>query len=157
MPRAKPQAAPQFTLRAAASHFARELRATKSPKTVETYAAAVGRFADFAGQHGVEQVSDVSPTLIRDWLAALRDAGNSEGTRFNRYNGLKAFLRWAVADGQLKANPMAAIPSPKPESKPVPVLSSEQLSALLKACRGTGFEEIRDTALIRLLIDTGMR
>lgn len=158
MARAKPVTGPQFTLRAAAGHFSRDLRAAdKSPRTVETYLAAVDLFARFAEQHQVESVADVDADLIRDWLLAMKAAGNSDGTRFNRYNGVKAFLRWATAEGLLEANPMDRIPAPKPQPKPVPVISDDQLRRLLAACRGTGFEEVRDTALLRLLLDTGMR
>lgn len=157
MARAKPQAGPQFTLTAAAGHFARDLRGDKSPKTVETYTQSVAGFARFAATQGVTAVADVSPAVIRDWMAAMAEAGNSDGTRFNRYNGLKAFLKWAVADGQLPDNPIAGIAPPKPEVKPVAVLTEEQVKSLLRVCRGSGFEEIRDTALIRLLYDTGMR
>lgn len=157
MARAKPQAGPQFSLTAAAGHFARDLRGDKSPKTVETYLESVQGFARYAEGQGVTAVADVSPILIRGWLAAMADAGNSDGTRFNRYNGLKAFLKWAVSDGQLAANPIDGIAPPKPEAKPVAVLAEDQIKSLLRVCRGQGFEQIRDTALIRLLYDTGMR
>jgi integrase len=43
-----------------------------------------------------------------------------------------------------------------PEEYP-DVLSEDQLRALLKACNGTGFEDRRDTAIIRLFVDSGMR
>ena len=36
-------------------------------------------------------------------------------------------------------------------------MPADQLAALLKACEGNGFEERRDMAIIRLLIDTGCR
>lgn len=48
----------------------------------------------------------------------------------------------------------------KPPIVPIeapPVIREEQMVALLKACEGTGFEERRDMALLRLLYDTGMR
>lgn len=157
MARAKPQAGPQFTLTAASGHFARDLRADKSPRTVETYLESVNGLARFAEGQGVTAVRDVSPALLRNWLAALAANGNSDGTRFNRYNGVKAFLKWAVADGQLASNPLEGIAPPRPEAKPVAVLTEEQIKDLLRVCRGQGFEEIRDTALIRLLYDTGMR
>jgi hypothetical protein len=35
----------------------------------------------------------------------------------------------------------------------VPVLTDDQIRSLLRVCRRQGFEEIRDTALIRLLFD----
>ncbi len=40
---------------------------------------------------------------------------------------------------------------------PVPVLSNDELRRLLKVCEGPGFAERRDMAMMRLLIDTGMR
>jgi site-specific recombinase XerC len=39
----------------------------------------------------------------------------------------------------------------------VPVLTEDQLRRLLKACDGRDFAARRDTAIIRLLIDTGLR
>jgi site-specific recombinase XerD len=46
---------------------------------------------------------------------------------------------------------------PHVPEQPVPVLTDQQLSALLAVCKGTEFNDRRDTALIRLLIDTGIR
>ena len=37
------------------------------------------------------------------------------------------------------------------------VLTDEDLTALIKACKGNGFRERRDEAMIRLLIDCGLR
>ena len=41
--------------------------------------------------------------------------------------------------------------------QPVPVISRDQLAALIKACTGTTFADRRDLALVRLFIDTGCR
>jgi len=46
---------------------------------------------------------------------------------------------------------------PHVPEQPVAVLSDDQLRALLTACKGNEFTERRDIALIRLLIDTGIR
>ena len=37
------------------------------------------------------------------------------------------------------------------------MLTDDQLRRLLKACQGRAFADRRDTALLRLLLDTGMR
>jgi integrase len=42
-------------------------------------------------------------------------------------------------------------------TKPGTALSNEDLRALLAACAGKVFEDKRDTAIVRLLVDTGMR
>jgi hypothetical protein len=46
-----------------------------------------------------------------------------------------------------------ALPPIVPE-QPVPVLTLEQLRALIEACKGNGMIERRDNAIIRLLLDT---
>jgi integrase len=52
---------------------------------------------------------------------------------------------------------MAGMRPPQIPETPVPVLTEEQLRRLLKACDGRDFAARRDTAIIRLLIDTGLR
>ena len=39
----------------------------------------------------------------------------------------------------------------------MPILSDEELTALVNACKGKTFNDLRDAAVIRLLIDCGMR
>ncbi|MGC8635413.1 MAG: tyrosine-type recombinase/integrase, partial [Candidatus Limnocylindrales bacterium] len=41
--------------------------------------------------------------------------------------------------------------------EPPPVLREDELRRLLAACAGPGFDERRDTAILRLFLDTGMR
>jgi site-specific recombinase XerD len=70
---------------------------------------------------------------------------------------LQQLWRWLVDEGEATVNPFERMKPPHVPEQPVPVLSDEQLSALLVACKGTEFTERRDTALIRLLVDTGIR
>jgi len=51
----------------------------------------------------------------------------------------------------------AAARNPAVPEVPPDVLTEDQLRRLLRACDGKAFEERRDTAILRLLIDTGMR
>ena len=52
---------------------------------------------------------------------------------------------------------MANMSPPKIPEDPPDVLTDDQLRALLKACEGKDFEDLRDAALLRVLIDTGAR
>jgi integrase len=52
---------------------------------------------------------------------------------------------------------MLRVKPPKVVEQPVPVLSDEELAALIKACDGKRFVDRRDEAIVRLFIDTGMR
>jgi integrase len=78
-------------------------------------------------------------------------------TALNRYRGLQAFFKWAVAEGELAASPMAGMNPPQIPDEPPPVLTDEELRRLLKACEGRDFADRRDAAILRLLLDTEVR
>ena len=52
---------------------------------------------------------------------------------------------------------MSTLSPPTLKMKPVPIISDDELTALLKACAGKEFNDRRDEALIRLLLDCGVR
>ncbi len=68
-----------------------------------------------------------------------------------------SFSSGAAEEREIEASPMANMKRPQVPEEPPPVLTHDQLKALLKTCAGAGFEDRRDTALIRLFIDAGLR
>jgi len=52
---------------------------------------------------------------------------------------------------------MDNIAAPTVPDQPTEVFTDTELAALLKECSGTTFEDRRDTAIFRILMDTGMR
>ena len=71
--------------------------------------------------------------------------------------GPARLLQVAVAEGDLKINPMEGMKPPQLPEQPVEVVRPEHLARLLKTCEGRDFTSRRDTAIILLLVDTGMR
>lgn len=138
--------------------FSVSLRAAnKAPRTVSTYTLAVEQFALFLTDHGFSTcLNDINRRHIAEHLAWLVD-NRAAATAAQRYASLRQFFRWAVEEGELDASPMDGLRKPRVPDKPVPVLSEDDLRALLETCHGRGFEELRDTALLRLFIDTGSR
>jgi integrase/recombinase XerC len=79
-------------------------------------------------------------------------------TANNRYRGLQSFFKWLVDEGEIQESPMARMKPPRMPEAPPDVLCEDQLKALLARCdKGNDFESRRDTALIRVFIDTGAR
>jgi integrase len=72
------------------------------------------------------------------------------------YRSLQQFFRWA-ADEEGTVSPMAKMHPPAVPEPPVPVLTDDDLRALLATCAGRSFEDRRDAALLRTLLDTGVR
>jgi integrase/recombinase XerC len=138
--------------------FRRTLEAeNKSLRTVEAFTDAVRQLARYCQAHGKpvlarqlrrEHIQD----FITDQLARWKPA-----TAHNRYRGLHAFFKWAVAEGDLQASPMDGMRPPQLPEQPVDVVRAEQLARLPRTCEGRDFASRRDTAIILLLVDTGMR
>ena len=138
--------------------FRRTLEAeNKSPRTIEAYTDAVRLLATYLQARGKPPLAgelqrEHVQSFIADQLARWKPA-----TAHNRYRGLHAFFKWAVAEGDLAANPMDGMKPPQLPEQPIDVVRPEHLARLLKTCQGRDFTSRRDTAIILLLVDTGMR
>jgi site-specific recombinase XerD len=138
--------------------FLRHLRAEGlSPNTLRLYGQAVTFFSRWLESEGREAtVDEMNRAAIREWLAVISDT-HEPGTVKVRYRGLYRFCGWLVDEDELPSNPMNTLSQPTLKAKPVPVISDDELTALLKACAGKQFNDRRDEALIRLLLDCGVR
>lgn len=139
--------------------FARHLRAEGlAERTVAIYGQAITFFSAWLQTHGREAtLEEFTRPAIREWLAELTDRGLEAGTVKTRYRGLFRFAGWLVDEEELEVNPMKTLSPPEPKAKPVPVLTDEELVALLKACGGKEFRDRRDEAMVRMLLDCGVR
>ncbi|MCX6003512.1 MAG: tyrosine-type recombinase/integrase [Chloroflexi bacterium] len=141
-----------------ADSFIRALRAENLAKrTIETYAQAVRLFAEFLTKGGVTPypgniTREHVESFINDLLSRWKPA-----TANNRYRALQQYFRWLVDEGEIQLNPMEKMRPPRVPEVPPEVLSESDLTAILKVCEGHNFASRRDMAIIRLLIDTGLR
>jgi site-specific recombinase XerD len=136
--------------------FLRDLRSErKSDQTVKTYRDGVRAFLAWCERE------DVAPALDRPTVAkfttTLLDAGAEAATARSRQLAVRRFSAWLAAEGEIPADELAHMSPPKLDVKAVPVLSDEQLRALLAACKGPDLRDKRDEAIIRLMTETGAR
>ncbi|MFC9765610.1 tyrosine-type recombinase/integrase [Rhodococcus jostii] len=138
--------------------FSRHLRAEgRAPRTAVLYGQSIRFYGNWLTKQGLEPtVDNLTRDLIREWLAVLHET-NAAGTVLTRWRGLRRFCGWLVAEEILDAHPMKGITQPTPPAPPVPVLTDADLAALIKACKGKTFRDRRDEAVIRLLLDCGVR
>ena len=108
----------------------------RSERTVVIYGQAVKFFSRWLVARGREAVVDeLTRPAIRERLAQLGDR-NEASTVKTRCRGLFRFCGWLVDEDEIGAHPMKTLSPPEPRSKPVPVLSDDEVAALLKACAG---------------------
>lgn len=134
--------------------FELHLRAkNRSPKTIHSYRLAVEQLIAFLGPTDADEISK---TDIERFIAHFL-ATRASATARQRYASLSQFFKWAADEGEIPANPMERITPPRVVEQPVPIITVEQLRALIQACNGNTFEGRRDEAIIRLFADTGVR
>lgn len=137
-----------------------------SPSTIDAYMGAVEQLTTFLRDTGRSLVvRELGRRDVEAFISYLLEATKDDGTlrwkpatAHQRFRGCQRFFNWLVEENELTASPMARMRPPRLPEAPPPILREEQLQALLAACeRGTSFQDRRDAALIRILIDTGAR
>jgi site-specific recombinase XerD len=128
------------------------------PKTIETYSESVRQFARFLADQGMPQdVAKIKREHVEAFITQLRERWKS-ATANNRYRGLQAFFKWLAEEGEIRESPMVRMKPPKVDEAPPPLLDDSEVRKLLATCeRGQDFEDRRDAAILRVLIDTGAR
>ncbi|HEU4425185.1 MAG TPA: tyrosine-type recombinase/integrase [Pilimelia sp.] len=136
--------------------FGRWLRfENKSENTINIYAGAARKFAGWLGERGVTDWARVRPEHVRDFIIGVLET-RSAGYANNLFRAIQQFWKWYAAEHETP-NPMAGLSPPAIPEQPVPVLRAEQLRALLKSCEGKEFVQRRDTAILYLFMDSGLR
>jgi site-specific recombinase XerC len=139
--------------------FERSLRAAnKSPRTVQTYLEAVDQLCSFLTAQGMPTTAQgVTREHIEAYLVELLELGRAPATVSHRFRALQQFWKFFMDEGEITASPMERMTRPRVPDQPVDVLTEDDLRALLRTCSTRSFEDVRDAAVIRLLVDSGMR
>jgi integrase/recombinase XerD len=127
----------------------------KSPATLALYRRGVGAYLSWceATSHDVTLDRATVTAFTADLLAAGREPATARAYQL----AVRLFAGWLFAEGELAADPLAGLKPPRLDQKLTPVLSEDQLRALLAACAGKSFRDRRDEALVRLMLETGIR
>ena len=138
--------------------FGRHLRAeNRSPSTITTYSKAVVQFDDYLAAQGMPRsVVNIHREHVEAFLIDLQ-ARMKPATVSQRFRSLQQFFKWLAQEGEIDASPMVNMKPPHVPESPPPVVTDDEIDALLATCNGTGFADRRDTAILMLFMDTGMR
>jgi site-specific recombinase XerD len=134
--------------------FTRSLRArNRSPKTISSYLEAARLLSEHAEDR---DLLALSRSDIEEFLADQLER-HRPTTAAVRFRSLQQFYRWALTEDLIETTPMAGLSPPSIPEQPVAVLDDTELTRLLRCMNSRDFEDRRDTAIVRLFLDTGMR
>lgn len=140
--------------------FERSMRADDASKrTIEVYRAGSERFYGFLLEHHLPtDPSAIDKQHVEEFLIWLRTERLAKpATVRARFSTLRRFFNWCVDEGEIDHSPMARMHGPKVEEPPPTILTEDEQRQLLNACKGDAFEDRRDAALLRLMLDSGLR
>jgi site-specific recombinase XerD len=139
--------------------FRRHLAAeNKAPRTAKAYAEGVTRLHEYLAEQGMPtQVASITREHVEAFLADQLARLKATSAR-SRYASCRQFFRWLQEEGEITESPMARMKPPAIPEQPVPILTEDELRALLKAAtKDTSYYGRRDEAILRVFIDTGAR
>lgn len=125
------------------------------PATLTYYRNELSIFTRWAEDAGARELSDITPDLLRAYLASLRERRNRNGIHKN-FTALKTWLNWAWGEYDMPtACPISKLKVAPPENVQQPAIELDAFTRLLDACKGRNAK--RDKAILLFLLDTGIR
>lgn len=131
----------------AARSFARFLLEDYQPTTGEDGTPGRAAPASLDSIHREHVQAYIADTITR----------TSPANAHQHYRALKTLFNWLVDEEELDRSPMRTMKPPAVTEKEVPVIPDEDLAKLFRTCKGRTYADRRDTAILMLFLDTGIR
>jgi site-specific recombinase XerD len=102
---------------------------------------------------------DVSPRLLRQFVAQLEESGHNPGGVFSIYRSVRTFLLWCEDEYEPPGwkSPTRKVKVGRGDPEASEPLSLEDFAALVATCKRRTFNGERDRAILYTLLDTGIR
>jgi integrase/recombinase XerC len=130
-----------------------------SAHTYRAYADDLTTFFSFAqAQFDVRQASQITPGMIRSWMASLTLQKVQPRSINRKISSLKSFFRYCLIQGKITANPTKTIQVLKTKKRLPSYVEQDQMETLLKeTVFPDDFGGRGDHLILSLLYHTGIR
>ena len=127
---------------------ARNLR----PASLNTYRRQLGAFTTFADDAGIAELDQVTPNVLRAYIAHLADRGLRPTSIRSHGRVLRIFLNFCTAEGMTTESPARRLRMPRQDRPRPDCFTAEEIRNILGAATCN-----RDRAIVLCLLDTGCR
>ena len=137
------------------------LEGTHAAQTVPTYLRGAQQFLTYLAANAPEAVEPglVTRRHVEGWMSELAKTGKSPATRRVRLMTLRTLFGWMAQEpgSGVDVSPAGGVRAPEVALTPVRVVTDEDLRAVLATCSTASFTDLRDAAMLRVLIACGLR
>ena len=127
----------------------------RAAETLRAYRLGVRQFLVWCTEHSREPVLD--RRTVEAFQADMLASGSEPGTVRARRAALRMFSAWLAKEGEIPQDGLLGLEAVKLDHKVVTPLTEADIKGLLRTCVGKDFGDVRDAAILRLMIETGMR
>ena len=126
-----------------------------SPRTAEFYVADLREFAGYLGGRDVVEIEQVGVGAVMEFRNHLLEGNRKRFTVYRKDAAVRRFLDWVrtSTDAGLDFDPIE--PMHQPLDQQIVFLEKDEVDQLLSFPQNTR-DEVRDAAVIRLMLDTGV-
>jgi integrase/recombinase XerC len=130
-----------------------------SVHTITAYSNDLLQFFDFIeSQYDKFELEQVTGTMVRTWLASLKEATLTSKSLNRKISTLKSFFKFQMQTGVLIKSPMDTVTSPKMNKRlPAFVAENDIEQLLLNLSYAEGWKGFTEKMVIQLFYSTGMR
>ena len=151
-----------------------------STKTINSSEQTLRLFMQYMDEQGILQTEKITHLAIQGDIKSIKERGKytvttnpnsgnyqdhrvdfgkrvSDVTINNYLRNLRVFFNWCVEEELILRSPVKKGDFVKVERRPLEFISDEDFKRLLKNMNTASFSEYRDSIIIQLLLDTGMR
>jgi integrase/recombinase XerC len=147
------------TLDQHAARYLAELAASRgaSPHTLRAYSTDLAELTAWLKGRGVEDPREVSPRVLRGWLAQLDERGLARTSLQRKLSAARSFFRRLQELGKIDVHPATGLRQRRTGRRLPAALAREEVEALLAAPDTSTPAGRRDRALLEVLYSAGTR
>ncbi len=130
-----------------------------SAHTIRAYQDDLEAFALFLKKKFENmELKDISPAVVRSWLASLKDGGLSSRSVNRKISSLRSFYKYQLKMGAVEESPLRAIIAPRTSKRlPVFVEQGDMAELFERVEFPDDWEGWTDRLILAILYHTGMR
>lgn len=130
-----------------------------SQHTVISYQTDLSSFFDYLfGEIGEMQMNEITASLVRSWLAGLKQQGMESRSINRKISALKSYFKFQLKQGSIDSSPMATIISPKNKKRLPQYVDEKGTETLFKHVEfDGGWKGQTESLIMKLFYHTGMR
>lgn len=148
-------------MRQAIDRFLRYLRVERnaSDLTIKSYGEDLETLSEYLQEvYGHEpDPNEVSPQQLREFVAALHEAGYAPTSISRKLASLRSFYRYAQREGLADSNPAKPLRNPRRQRKLPHFLTTKEIGMLLNAPPKDVPLGLRDRAILETMYSAGLR